>query len=169
MEDEIDQIEDQVFQRTSAETLQRIFKLKSAVLNLRRVLSPQREVMNKLARDDYVPVDPKDKVYFRDVYDHFVRLTDLNESLRDLASGALDTYLTITANRTNDVMKTFTIFTVLMSPITAITGFFGMNFFGESILIQSQFPPLLLFGLAVAAMLLVPMMFLLYIRNRGWW
>ncbi len=168
MDEEIDRIEDQVFEHTTAETLQRIFKLKSAVLNLRRVLSPQREVMNKLARDDYEPMDPKDKIYFRDVYDHFVRLTDLNESLRDLVTGAMDTYLTVTANRTNNVMKTLTIITVMMSPITAITGFFGMNFFGEPILLQSPFKPVILFAVAMLVMLGVPIAFLLYIRRRGW-
>ena len=169
MDEEIDRIEDQVFDRPTNATLGRIFKLKSAVLNLRRVLSPQREVMNRLARDEHPIIDPKDRVYFRDVYDHLVRLVDLNESLRDLVTGALDTYLSVTANRTNDVMKTLTIFTVLFSPITAVTGFFGMNFFGESILIQSPLHPVLLFVTVVVLLSLVPAALLLYIRKRGWW
>lgn len=169
MDEEIDRIEDQVFDRPTNATLGRIFKLKAAALNLRRVLSPQREVMNRLARDEHPIIDPKDRVYFRDVYDHLVRLVDLNESLRDLVSGALDTYLSVTANRTNDVMKTLTIFTVLFSPIMAVTGFFGMNFFGDSILIHSPLPPAVLFAAVVVLMSVIPAAFLLYIRKRGWW
>jgi len=125
--------------------------------------------MNKLARDDYAVIDEKDRVYFRDVYDHFVRLVDLNESLRDLVSGALETYLSVTANRTNDVMKTMTIFTVLFSPLAVITGFFGMNFFADSIVVQSPFDPRLLFWAVVLIMIAVPASLVMYIRRRGWW
>jgi magnesium transporter len=169
MDEEIDRIEDHVFEKPNPQTAARIFKLKSAALNLRRVLSPQREVMSKLAREDYGVIDPRDRVYFRDVYDHFVRLVDLNESLRDLVTGALDTYLSVTANRTNDVMKTMTIFTVLFSPLAVITSFFGMNFFAESIVVQSPFDPRLLFWFVILVMIAVPTGLLMYIRRRGWW
>ncbi|MEI2690095.1 MAG: CorA family divalent cation transporter [Anaerolineae bacterium] len=90
---------------------------------------PQREVLNKLARDDFRVIDPRDRIFFRDIYDHLVRLHDLNESLRDLVGGVLDTYLSVVNNRMNEVMKTLTIITTLFMPITFITGFFGMNFF----------------------------------------
>jgi magnesium transporter len=169
MEEELDDLEDAIFNKPSPQTLSRVFKLKSAVLNLRRVLSPQREVMNKLARDDYAVIDANDRIYFRDVYDHFVRLVDLNESLRDIVTGALDTYLSVTANRTNNVMKTLTIFTMLFSPIAAVTGFFGMNFFSDSIVINPPIPAWALFLLAVFTLAAVPAGLLLYIRNRGWW
>ena len=96
---------------------------------MRRILLPQREVLNKLARDDYKVIDPKDRIFFRDIYDHLVRLHDLNESLRDLVGGALDTYLSVINNRMNEIMKTLTIITVLFMPLTFVTGFFGMNFF----------------------------------------
>jgi hypothetical protein len=74
-------------------------------------------------------IDPKDRIFFRDIYDHLVRLHDLNESLRDLVGGALDTYLSVINNRMNEVMKTLTIITTLFMPLTFVTGFFGMNFF----------------------------------------
>jgi magnesium transporter len=169
MDDVIDDIEDQIFQRPSTATLQSVFKIKNAVLKLRRVLSPQREVMNKLARDDFSMIDTKDRVYYRDVYDHVVRLVDLNESLRDLVTGALDTYLSVTANRTNDVMKVLTIFTALFSPIAAITGFFGMNFFGEPFGLHMGVVPQMLLLLVCAIILIVPILTVLYIRRRGWW
>ena len=126
---QIDQIEDQIFDRPRREILEQIFALKRILLTMRRILLPQREVLNKLARDDYRVIDPKDRVFFRDIYDHLVRLHDLNESLRDLVSGAMDTYLSVTNNRMNEIMKVLTIITTFFMPITFITGFFGMNFF----------------------------------------
>ena len=129
IDEEIDEIEDQVFGRPTRDTLERIFTLKRALLSMRRVITPQREVLNKLARDDYPVIDPHDRVFFRDVYDHLVRLQDLNESMRDLVSGALDTYLSVINNRMNEIMKTLTVITTLFMPITFVTGFFGMNFF----------------------------------------
>lgn len=129
LDEEIETVEDQVIARPTPEMVQRIFTLKRATLHLRRVLSPLREVLNKLARDDYAVIDVKDRVYFRDVYDHLVRLHDISESLRDLVGGALDTYLSVINNRMNEIMKTLTLITTLFMPISFVAGFFGMNFF----------------------------------------
>ena len=129
IDEQIDSIEDQVFDGHQRSTLEQIFTLKRILLSMRRILLPQREVLNKLARDDYRVIDPKDRVFFRDIYDHLVRLHDLNENLRDLVSGALDTYLSVVNNRMNEVMKILTVITTLFMPITFVTGFFGMNFF----------------------------------------
>jgi magnesium transporter len=169
IDEAIDTIQDTVFDSRDPRAVQIIFKLKSTVLELRRVLSPQREVLNKLARGDFPMIDPRDRVYFRDVYDHFVRLTDLNESLRDLVAGSLDTYLSVTANRTNEVMKVLTIITVLFMPLTFITGFFGMNFFGGNMEVFVNVPPWLMFAAAMFIMIGVPAAMLMYIRRRGWW
>jgi magnesium transporter len=78
MDEEIDELEDQIFSRPDSAMVQRIFILKRATLHLRRVMSPLREVLNKLARDDYAIIDARDQVYFRDVYDHLVRLHDIS-------------------------------------------------------------------------------------------
>ena len=129
LDEEIEIVEAQVLGKPSNAIVQRIFTLKRATLHLRRVLSPLREVLNKLARDDYAVIDAKDRVYFRDVYDHLVRLHDISESLRDLVGGVLDTYLSVINNRMNEIMKTLTIITTLFMPIAFVTGFFGMNFF----------------------------------------
>lgn len=129
IDDAIDGIEDQIFGRPEPETLEQVFKLKRVVLDLRRVISPMREALNRLARDDYPMIDARDRVYFRDVYDHLVRLHDINESLRDLIGGTLDTYLSVINNNMNDVMKRLTAITTLFMPISFLAGFFGMNFF----------------------------------------
>jgi magnesium transporter len=168
IDEAIDQLEDEVFDKPTPNTLERIFKMKRAVINLRRIISPQREVLNKLARDDYPVIDAKDRVYFRDVYDHLVRLYDINESLRDLIGGALDTYLSVINNRMNEIMRTLTVVTTLFMPISFAAGFFGMNFFQpveEPLKMWSTNP---VFILALVAMFLTPVGMYLWIRRRGW-
>jgi len=169
IEEAVDGAQDAVFAQTDGQVLKRLFKLKRAVLDLRRILAPQREVLNKLARGDFPMIDPRDRIYFRDVYDHHVRLTDLNESLRDVVGGVLETYLSVAANRTNEIVKTLTIVSLMFLPLTFITGFFGMNFFGSSIELIFEAPkwPFFLAGMAVMAAL--PLALLMYIRRRGWW
>lgn len=163
----IDGIEDEVFDRPSPRTLERLFALKRLLQAMRRILLPQREVMNKLARDDYRVVDSKDRIFFRDIYDHLVRLHDLNESLRDLVSGALDSYLSVVNNRMNDIMKTLTIITTLFMPITFLTGFFGMNFF-EPVAGLVGWTARQVFAVTVSIMLLFPVGMYLWMRRRTW-
>jgi magnesium transporter len=168
MDDAIDQIEDEVFDKPTPDTLERIFRLKRAVLHLRRIISPQREVLNRLARDDYPVIDAHDRIYFRDVYDHLVRLYDIIESLRDLVGGALDTYLSVINNRMNDIMKTLTVITTLFMPISFAAGFFGMNFFQPVQDPLKAWTTSPVFILALAVMLLTPVSMYFWIRRRGW-
>jgi len=163
----IDQIEDQVFARPSPRTLEKLFVLKRVLLAMRRILLPQREVLNKLARDDYRVIDPKDRIFFRDIYDHLVRLHDLNESLRDLVSGALDTYLSVINNRMNEVMKTLTIITTLFMPLTFLTGFFGMNFF-EALGLMKAWTTTPVFYVVLAINILMPIGMYIWMRRRTW-
>ena len=81
IDEEIDRIEDEIFDNPGPDILARIFSVKRDVLQMRRIIGPQREVLNRLARDDYEVIDARARVYFRDVYDHLVRLHDLTESL----------------------------------------------------------------------------------------
>ncbi len=133
LDEAVDSIMDVVLEKPIPETLQRIFQIKRSTAKLYRVIVPQREVVNRLTRDPYSQIGDRDRVYFRDVYDGLVRLHDLTEAIRDLVSGAIDTYLSVSANRTNSVMKTLTIVTVLFLPLNFVVGFFGMNFFGANI------------------------------------
>lgn len=162
LDDSIDHLEDAIFEGGDRSVLNRIFSTKRAVLHLRRVIIPQREVMNRLARDTYTVVDPSERIYFRDVYDHYVRLADVNDTLRDLISGALDTYLSVSANRTNEIMKVLTVFSAMFLPISFIAGFFGMNF--EKLPFPS--PAFLVFGLAT--MIVTPLAMWWWIKRQGW-
>lgn len=124
----IDRIEEEVFARPDRETLNRIFDLKKEVMHLRRVAGPQREILNRLSRDPFPVISAKAAVYFRDVYDHLARISDLAESYRDLVTGALEAYLSVVSNRLNEIMKVLTVFTATLMPLTVITGIYGMNF-----------------------------------------
>jgi len=164
LDEVIDQIEDEVFSDPTPRTLSRIFELKRAVLHLRRIIAPEREVLNRLARDEYAVIDPRERIYFRDVYDHLVRLYDINEALRDLVGGALDTYLSVTSNRINEIVKVLTVVTTALMPPTLIASFFGMNFLNLPFLNQP-------WGWVVALSLIIITFVgpLLYLRQRGWW
>ncbi|MCI0521627.1 MAG: magnesium/cobalt transporter CorA [Chloroflexi bacterium] len=163
----VDDIEDRVFDKPSPKILERIFTLKRAILHLRRIIGPQREVLNKLARDDYAVIDNKARVYFRDVYDHLVRLHDITESIRDLVSGTLDTYLSVINNRMNDIMKTLTIITTLFMPISFVTGFFGMNFF-QPVADLSTWTSRAAFIVTLVILWLTPLGMYWWIRSSGW-
>ncbi len=167
IDEAIELIEDQIFDKLTPATLERIFALKRALLHLRRIITPQREVLNKLARDDYAVIDASARVFFRDVYDHLVRLHDINESMRDLVGSALDTYLSVINNRMNEVMKTLTIVTALFMPISFVAGFFGMNFF-QAVAPLDVWTGKSAFLLALAVMVLLLVGMYLWIRRRGW-
>jgi len=167
LDEEIDQAEEQVFIKPTEQMLGHIFQLKRAVLHLRRVIGPQREVLNKLARDDYEVIDAPVKVYFRDVYDHLVRLYDMVESIRDLVSGTLDTYLSVINNRMNDIMKTLTIITTFFMPLSFITGFFGMNFF-QPVAPLHHWTGVLAFVITMVIFILSPIGMVFWIRRKGW-
>lgn len=167
LDDVIDQSEDQVFNDPSPIILERVFRLKRAVLHLRRMVGPQREVFNKLARDEIEVIGKRERVYFRDIYDHLVRLYDIIESIRDLVSGTLDTYLSVVNNRMNEIMKTLTIITTLFMPISFVASFFGMNFFVplRPFIAWTKLP---VFLLALLIMLVTPFTMLMWVRKKGW-
>ncbi|MCZ7552654.1 MAG: magnesium transporter CorA family protein [Anaerolineales bacterium] len=163
----IDELEDDIFIGKNTATLEKLFTLKRAVLYLQRILARQREVLNQLARDPYDQIDAKDRVYFRDVYDHLVRLYDIIESVRDLISGTMDTYLSVINNRMNEIMKTLTVITTLFMPLSFVTGFFGMNFLQPSapLNIWTGLPAFLV---TLAIILFTPLVMFGWMRHRKW-
>ena len=167
IDEAVDALEDKILESSSRETLADIFHLKRALVMLRRTLAPQREVLNGLARNNYDVIDSRDRVYFRDVYDHLVRLFDINESMRDQVGGALETYLSATNNRMNEIMKTLTVITTMFMPISFIAGFFGMNFFAPSFQLPS-WTGKVAFIVMLSLVVGVPLSFYLWARRRGW-
>jgi len=122
---EIDTLEDRLFRHASKPALREIFSLKKDVLHLRRVVNPQREVLNRLARAEHKAVSKEETVYFRDVYDHIYRVAEMLESFRDVLSSSLEVYLTVVANRTNEVMKVLTVFSIILMTASFFAGCTG--------------------------------------------
>ncbi len=130
IDDAIDAIEDAIVLRPTDEQLQQVFRLKRRLVALRRVIMPQRDLAARTISDiDELPgLVHGSRDYFRDVYDHLIRVSDLVDSYRDLLTGTMDVYLSTVSNRLNVVMKQLTLVATVFLPITALTGFFGQNF-----------------------------------------
>lgn len=145
------------------EVVDRLFALKRHVLYLRRVLGPQRDALGALFRREFPMLSADSRQYFLDTYEHTLRLFDLLDTYRDLISSSLDAHLSTVSNRMNEVMKTLTIVSTIMLPLTLITGIFGMNF---------EFMPLLGdtwgFWATMGFMLLLGMAMGAYFRRRKW-
>ena len=127
VEDEIDEIQDNVMGRADRATLARVFVLKRDLITVRRAVSPVREVLNQLTNRDLDLIDSDEIIYFRDIYDHVIRLTDELDNDRELVTATLDVYLSQVNNNLSAIMKRLTGVTVILAGIGAIAGIFGMS------------------------------------------
>jgi len=129
IDDQVAALEERVLRSPERDTLQEVLRLKRVTQSLRRSIAPQRDVVNRFARREYPTIIPEESImYFRDVYDHTVRVGEMIEGARDLADSALNTYLSSVNNRINEVMKTLAIVTVVFLPLTLIASIYGTNF-----------------------------------------
>jgi magnesium transporter len=158
--DELEDLEAIIFEQPAPEHLQRIFALKRMLVSFRRVLSPQRDVMGILSRRGVPNVQERTALYFRDVYDHLVRLYEQIDAGRDLVGNVMDGYLSMVANKTNDITKQLTIFATIFLPLSFITGFFGQNF---EVLSQRGF-----FWLMLVMVGAFPVGLVFWFRSRKW-
>ena len=131
--DAIDDVQDQVIRKATPDTVEQLFKLKRELIQVRRAISPVREVFNQLTNRDETLIDPDEIVYFRDIYDHVIRLTDELDNYRELASATLDVYLTQVNNNLSVIMKRLTGVTVILAGIGAVAGIFGMSEAGAAL------------------------------------
>jgi len=124
----IDAMEDTILHGGRLVSLSEIFELKRTLVEMRRTLSPQRDVFGILAKRGGAHVGERTALYFRDVYDHLVRIYESIDTARDLLGNALDAYLSMAAQRTNEIMKRLTLLSAIFLPLAFVTGFFGQNF-----------------------------------------
>lgn len=167
IDDQIDFVEDEIFNGAKSTILSNIFRLKRSALKLRRVLGPQREVFNRLARDEYMVIDSKSRIYFRDVYDQMVLMHEIIEGIRDLTGGTLETYLSVVNNDMNEIVKTLTVITTIFLPASFLAGFFGMNFF-STYYPQKTWTSPTTFYITLGLMIALPVGIFIWIRKRGW-
>jgi magnesium transporter len=127
LEEDINNLEYKAMNKPVQDTLNEIMKEKRNVTKLRRVISPLREVINTLLRHDDI-IDEKNRIYFSDIYDHILRIYDLIESDQEMVTSCLELYSSQLSNSMNIVMKFLTSITTIMTSITLLSGWFGMNF-----------------------------------------
>jgi magnesium transporter len=165
MGDELDVLEDEILHGGGSERSSRaIVEMRSRGGRLRRLLAPQLMVMQRLSRGEVSHVQEANRIYFRDIYDHLVRIDLALEGVREDAEMALSTYLSALNNRMNEVMKVLSVVAALALPATVIAGIFGTNFDNVPGL-HSNWG----FALMIGAMAAIAATMALYFRRRGWW
>ena len=128
MTDFAEEIEEEVIHRPQQNVLDAIMKLKRSTLKVHRVMAPQRDVLNRLSRGEFSIIRKEAQIFYRDVFDHVVRIEDLNQTLLDRADNALATYLSSVANKQNETMRVLSIVATIFLPLTLLAGIYGMNF-----------------------------------------
>lgn len=127
LERRLENLEKQVFERPRRRLVQDILVLKRDVVELRRVTTPQRDAVARLARREFALIDQALAYRFRDVYDHFVRINDEALTYQDRITSLLDAHLSNVSNRLNEIVKVLTVFATIAGPLTVLTGLYGMN------------------------------------------
>lgn len=159
----LEELEDLMLETPQREHLQRLYATKRLLLQLRRIVGPERDVLRGLARQEaFLSQDAY--VYFQDIGDHLARVEDTVDTSRDVASGTMDIYLSSVSNRLNDIMKRLTIVSTIFLPLTVLTGIYGMNF---------RYLPELRWRYGyfdvLGAMVLIVVGMLVYFKRRDWW
>ncbi len=159
----IDELEDDIFDEFDQSAIQNIFSLKRDLLQVRRIIAPERDVINTLLRREVPVFRPEDIVYLQDLYDHIVRVADSLDVYRDLLSSALDSFLSVQSNNLNQIVKVLTIASIILMSDALIAGIYGMNF---------EFMPELhwRFGYfyALGLMVAVGLGLVLFFRHKKW-
>jgi magnesium transporter len=164
-DERIDDVEEAIFRDPRDEQLQEVVRMKRGLNRLRRVVGPQRDVVGQLFGGALAlpGSDAEAERYFRDIFDHLIRVADLIDSYKDLLTGAMDVYLSMVSNRLNLVVEKLTVLSTILLPLIVLTGFFGQNF-GWMVRHIGGLAAFIIFGLALpiaGATLLV-----LYLRRQ---
>lgn len=164
----LETLEDRIIAEPDRAVVAEIHEVKRELLHLRRAIWPQREALNSLVRDEIPHITEETRLYFRDCYDHAVRIIDLVETYREVCSDLMDLYLSSISNRMNEIMKVLTVISTLFIPLTFVVGVYGMNF-------NTAFPwnmPELNwpygYPLCLAVMVLITIAQLIFFRRKGW-
>jgi Mg2+ and Co2+ transporter CorA len=159
----VEDLEEEIFEKYNQQAIESIFSLKKDLLALRKVLAPERDVMNILIRRDLPIFEEHTLVYFQDVYDHVVRITDSIDTYRDLLSSALDSFLSMQSNRLNITVQTLTSVSIMLMSVSTVTGWYGMNFQNmPELATRFGYPVVIVF------MVIIVIVEWRFFRRRGW-
>jgi magnesium transporter len=166
LDDRIDELQDQIFDNPEKEQLAGLFAMKRQLVDMRKLVTPQRDMVSSMLAGVVLPGMTADtERYFRDLYDHLIRISDMVDSYRDLLSGSLDAYVSMVSNRMNQQMKQLTIIATIFLPLSYLTGFFGQNFAWLVTRIGSL-PAFL--GIGVGTEVLAVIGLLTLFKKQGW-
>jgi magnesium transporter len=163
MAEEIDTLEDRILEGGARNGLRQVLNIKRDLLELRRILAPQRDIANALLRRDVELIGDAEAPYYQDLYDHLLRVLDALDLYRDLVASALDANLSVTNNSLNAVMKRLTAFTVVLMVPTLIAGIYGMNFRNMPEL-RFQYGYFITLGVMILSIVLIGA----YFKARDW-
>ena len=161
--DTLDDMESRIFARRAKGLVERLLRLKRDVIVLRKTLVYEREVLARLSRGEFALIDQRETVYYRNVYDHLVRFTELIESSREMVSDLMQSHLAATSNRLNEIMKVLTMISTCLLPMTVVAGVYGMNF---DFMPETKWRYGYAFGLAL--MFLAGIVPLIFFKWRKW-
>ncbi len=166
-DDRVDQLQEEIFTKTSNEQLAELFDMQRWLVEVRKLISPQRDVMASLVSGmvELPGMTAASDPYLRDLYDHLIRISDLVDSYRDLVSNAMSAYLSMVSNNLNVVMKQLAIIATIFLPLSFLTGFFGQNF-AWLVNRLGALPTFLLLGLGTELAAVIGLYVLF--RRRGW-
>ena len=166
-DDRIDELENQTFLNASDAQLQEIFGMKRLLVGMRKAVTPQRDMFATLSGGvaELPGMDEDDERYFRDIYDHLIRISDLIDTYRDLLTSSMDVYLSTVSNRLNSVMKQLTVMATVFLPLTFITGFFGQNF---GWMVRNIGSPWAFAGLGIGLEIVIVAGLITLFKKRGW-
>jgi magnesium transporter len=168
LDDSIDDLEGAILKNPTEEQLGTLFDMKRQIMTIRKVIAPQRDMIASLNADMVTIPGMTDQgsVYFRNLYDHLIRISDMVDGYRDLVSGAMDTHLSMVSNRLNVVMKQLAVIATVFLPLGFLTGFFGQNFAWPIAHIQNGGADFLFLGIGSEIVAIV--LLLILFRRRGW-
>ncbi|HUL27998.1 MAG TPA: magnesium/cobalt transporter CorA [Streptosporangiaceae bacterium] len=166
-DDRVDQLQDQIFAKPTDEQLSELFDRKRWLIGVRKVITPQRDMIASLVAgvNELPGMTREIERYFRDLYDHLIRISDLVDSYRDLLTDSMDAYLSTVSNRLNVVMKQLAVIATIFLPLSFLTGFFGQNF-AWMVRRLGGLGQFLVLGLGTELAVVVAM--LVMFRRRGW-
>jgi magnesium transporter len=167
-DERIDMLQDEILAKPKEQELEQIFAMRRRLVVLRRAVTPQRDLVSQFVGGlvELPGVDREAERYFRDVYDHLIRVSDLIDSYRDLLTNVMDVYLSTVSNRLNEVMKRLTVIATVSLPLIVVSSFFGQNF-GFLVDHIAGWPEFVVYGAALPLIGLV--LLAVYLRRRGLW
>lgn len=163
--DDLEELEGLMLDEAIPEYLQRLYASKRALVQLHKVVGPERDIVRGLARQEAF-VEPDAYMYFQDVGDHLARAADQVDTFREVANGTMDIYLSSQSNRMNLIMKQLTVVATIFMPLTLLSGIYGMN------VTQGMWPPVTghwSFAFVITTMIVISVWMMLFFRRRKWW